>query len=76
MDWKSYTLIETCLDNALENIMDFYKIVDTSEDAEWSEDLDKVITEIRSLKESMIYSFPIDDVNQEIYKELDKRGRK
>lgn len=75
MNWKSYTLIETCLDNALDSIMDFYEIVDTSEDTEWSEDLDKVITEIRSLKESMIYCFPINDVNQEIYKKLDKRGR-
>lgn len=75
MKWESYTLIEMCLENALETIMDFYEVTDTSEDSEWSERLDNVINEIRCLKEEMIYTFTIDNVNQEIYKELDKRGQ-
>lgn len=75
MNWKAFTLIETCLDNAIDSIMDFYEVTDTSEDPEWSERLYNVINEIRCLKEEMIYTFTVDDVSQEIYKELDKRGR-
>lgn len=75
MKWQNYTLIEMCLENALETIMDFYEVTDTSEDSKWSEKLDNVINEIRCLREEMIYTFTIDDVNQEIYKELDKRGQ-
>ena len=61
MKLESYTLIEMCLENALDTIMDFYEVTDTSEDQEWSERLDNIINEIRCLKEEMIYTFKIEE---------------
>ena len=61
MKLESYTLIEMCLENALNTIMDFYEVTDTSEDQEWSERLDNIINEIRCLKEEMIYTFKIEE---------------
>lgn len=61
MKMNDYRKQEDCLIKAYEILMEAYKSVDTSEDEIWSYDYSKVIEQIRSLEEQMIFTFKIED---------------
>ena len=57
--------IENLLDEARGSLGMIYENFDTSEDAEWSEDLNKALELVESLKESMIFCFTYEDDEKE-----------
>jgi len=60
MKYNDYYKIEDCLKNVYDELENLLPI-DTSEDEEWSEDFGKILDEIGSLRESMIFTFTIED---------------
>lgn len=61
MKMNDYEKQENCLRKAFEVLMEAYETVDTSEDESWSNEYSKVIEEIHSLEEQMIFTFRIED---------------
>lgn len=75
MKANDYFKLEDLIKEAQGSLGMAYESIDTSEDFDWSNRFNNLMTELDCLLEEMIYTFTIEDVNQEVYKELQERGR-
>lgn len=75
MKANDYFKLEDLIKEAQGSLGMAYENIDTSEDYEWSNRFNNLMTELDCLYEEMIFTFTIEDVNQEVYKELQERGR-
>lgn len=61
MKIDNYVLMEQSLELALEHIQDIYENVDTSESKDTSERIEKLMDELKCIKEEMIFTFKIEE---------------
>ena len=71
---NDYFKLEDLIKKAQGSLGMVYESIDTSEDYEWSNRFNNLLTELDCLMEEMIFTFTIEDVDQEVYKKL-QEGR-